>query len=359
MKKLPLIVLIFFSIFLTACKKEKTESTFDSEIENIIKSNISFDDKPGIVVGIIRNGVKKFYTFGVANKETNAEIDENTIFEIGSITKTFTGLIFAQFFLENRFEQDDLANNYLPEELQLPEKDSKGVKIIHLLNHSSGLPREPEDMDPSEPGLYTENQMAEYLSQVSLLTTPGEAFLYSNTGMGLAGMLLENISDSTYESLCKSRIFSKLSMNSTFCNNSETPELNVAQGYFGDNPVDFYEWTNVFASAGCIKSNMHDMLIYMQAYLNPEITSLNNSINLSMEPTYEMQENVGIGIAWFLGLSEQNNKLIFHDGGTKGFSSFIGINKEEEAGVVVLINAYCFNEQVIIGSEIMELFEKY
>jgi D-alanyl-D-alanine-carboxypeptidase/D-alanyl-D-alanine-endopeptidase len=350
-------LLSFLTLIFFGCEEEQDVQTLDQKIERVAKKYIIHGRAPGIIVGTIKNGETKIYSYGVANLETGVPIDELTIFEIGSITKTFTGLLCAQFVLEGKFALQDTVNNYLNQSLQLPSKNSVPIRWIHLLNHTSGLERQPEDLDKNQPFDYSENQMSAYLSRTNLMTDPGEKLLYSNTGMGLAGYALTEIAESTYASMLERRIFTKLNMTHSFTNNNDTPATNTAQGYNGNKQNDYFIMTDVFAGAGAIKSNMHDMLIYLSNCLYPETSVLKDAINLSLTPTFQIEERQNIGLGWFVGMNDDNQRTAAHNGGTYGFASFIGFNLDKKTGVVVLINSYCFGEQDLIGTEIMKLLD--
>jgi CubicO group peptidase (beta-lactamase class C family) len=358
MKTNNISLLLFFSLFFFACEKEPIAVLIDQKIERIAKKYLVYGRTPGIIIGAVINGETKIYSYGVADLNTGALIDEFTIFEIGSITKTFTGLLSAQFVLQGNFTLQDTVNNYLPENMQLPSKNNIPIRWVHLLNHTSGIEREPDDLDFDQPFNYSESQMSDYLSRANLLSIPGTEILYSNTGMGLTGYALTNITDSSYASLIENRVFSKLNMTYSFCNNNEKPVNNTAQGYYGNKAVDYFVMTDVFSGAGVIKSNMHDMLIYLQNCLYPETSTLKDEINLTLTSTTDIDEKTSIGLAWILGVNENNQRIAFHDGGTYGFSSFIGFNRDTKAGVVVLINSYCLGEQDLIGAEIMKLLDE-
>jgi len=348
----------FITLFLLGCEKEPANQPIEQKIERIAKKYIIYGRTPGIIIGTIKNGETKIYSYGVANLETGALIDKFTIFEIGSITKTFTGLLCAQFALEGKFTLQDTVNHYFQQGFQLPSKNGIPIRWVHLLNHTSGLEYQTDDLDANEPFDFSENQMSAYLSNTSLISVPGEKHLYSNMGMGLAGFALTKISDSTYSSLLESRVFTMLNMTHSFCNNVEKPANNTAQGYYGNNLVDYFKMTDVFAGAGVIKSNMHDMLIYLNNYINPETSVLKNAINLTLTPTFQIEEKRSIGLGWFVVTNDKNQLVAAHNGGTKGFASFIGFNMDKKTGVVVLTNSYCVGgEQAIVGAEIMELLD--
>lgn len=351
-RRLSLLLIVFF---LFSCEKQEENLSFDQKVERIAKSHIAAGKTPGMAFGVVRNGEKKFYSYGVADLATGLPIDESTIFEIGSITKTFTGILFAQLALEGTISLQDTVNNYMPANMQLPSMGNTPVRLLHLLNHTSGFPREPDDIGTEEPFAYTEAQMSDYLGRLVLNSVPGTQHLYSNTAMGLAGYTAKFATGSTYTDLVKSRIFEKLDMQSSFCANSETPGYNVAQGYYGNKPVEFFAWSDVFSSAGIIKSNMHDMLIFLENCLYPSESVLKEAIELSMSPTFTIEEDVYAGLGWGMGINEKGNLVFYHDGGTRGFASFIGLNMENHTGFVLLINSYCLGEQDFIGAEMLDI----
>ena len=357
MKNTLLYIVVLSQFLLAACKKEDNSYSIEQKIERIAKKYVIYGRTPGIIIGTIINGEKKIYTYGVANLNTGAAIDENTIFEIGSITKTFNGVLFANYMLQNRFLLSDTANKYLPQNIQLPSLNNRQIKIVDLLNHTSGLPREPDDIDMNEPFFYSESQMSAYLQRLALLSVPGEEHFYSNTGAGLSGYLIQHYTDTLYSDLLNIHIFEPLGMNSTFCNNSEKPVSNVAQGYNGKEAVEYFKWTGVFDAAGIIKSNMHDKLIYLDNCINTGQSVLGTAIELAYQPTFTTADKSYIGLGWFSGDTDNGDRLYYHNGGTRGFASFIGINKTKNYGFVILINSYCFGEQDNIGIDLFRIID--
>jgi len=358
MKTLKLSIFYIFLLSIISCNTENIELSKEQQIEHEAKSYVVFGTTPGVIVGTYKNGEIKTYSFGVANLETGAKIDANTIFEIGSITKTFTANLIAQEVLNGNLNLQTEANIYLPDFFQLPSKDGIEIQLKHLLNHTSGLNREPENLDVNQPYNYSNDQMSAYLSTTQLQTQPGTKFSYSNTGMGLAGYLVAHHQNTTYADLVKNMIFTPLQMNQSFCNLSELPSTNVAQGYMGNVPKPYFVMSEVFAGAGYIKSNMHDMLIYLQNQINVENSVLEDAIGLTLIPTFEDSEKVKLCLGWVEAIDDANNKIYLHDGGTYGFSSFIGFNREKKYGVIVLMNAFATNgEQVLLGAEVLKILD--
>lgn len=358
MKKLQILFILFLSFF--SCKEEEiVQNNIDDAIKRVAKANLISGRMPGMAIGVItKDGDHKFYSFGTQNLSTAEIIDEYTIFEIGSITKTFVGLLYADMVINKKVSLNEEANRYLPLTLQIPSKDGVPVSIENLLNHTSGLPREPENLDIDQPLLYSEIQMSDYLKSASLLTEPGSTYLYSNTGMGLAGYMIKQITGVSFKQSAKEKIFRPLNMNYTFCEDSEIPASNVAQGYWGNKQVDFLQFSDVFASAGIVKSNLHDMLIYLGNAMDTNNSIYKDAFELAEKQTFSKDQDLQIALGWHLSKLE-NNPIVWHNGGTNGFASYIGFNKESKYGVVVLINGKCIGEENELAHEILKLLDKY
>jgi len=351
-------IIVFLLVFSSCTKEHIKQPSLDNDIERACKSELIFAHTPGIAVGIIKNGEKKFYSYGTQNFNSGKPFDEFTIVEIGSVTKTFNALLYADMSLNSVVSLDDPANNYLPNELKIPSKNGIPITIKELLNHTSGLDREPPKLNTNQPFLFNEADMSAYLKITSLLSNPGDEYLYSNTGAGLAGYMIKQITGVPFSQRVKEKIFNPLGMAYTFCNNDEIPSENVALGYYGSNPVDFYGWSPVFESAGSIKSNMHDILIYLDNAMNTEQSVYKNAFELTEQPTFTVNDKLKIGLGWHLLLLD-NNEIIWHNGGTQGFHTFIGFNKLLKYGVVVFSNSYSIDDIDTLAIEILRILNKY
>jgi len=353
-----LVILIIILISFVSCKKEDSPLSLDSKIERIAKSHIIFGRTPGIAIGTYHNGEITHYFYGTRNLSTGQAIDEFTMFEICSITKTFTALLFADFVTKNEISLNDTIDEYFPENFNIPNKDDKHIQFLHLLNHTSGIPREPDLPNIQAFADYSETDLRNYLNNLQLLTTPGVNYEYSNLGMGLIGYLLERITGKTYSELLQERIFTPLEMTQTVCTEADFVTDNIAQGYFGSTETDMYIWSPVFASAGTIKSNLHDMMNYLIENIEYENSVLKEPLILTKERTFSVDENLYLGLGWHLTIDGEGDEIYWHNGGTKGFSSFIAYNNSTKDGVVVLINAYCPIEQNIVGIEVLNVLRE-
>jgi len=350
-------------------------ATMDTDIERIAKAAVVMGQTPGMAIGILKDGKTTTYNVGVQNLTTGRPFDEYTIGEIGSITKTMTALVAANLVNQKRLSLNEPANTYLPTSLRLPSKEGKAVTVLQLLNHTSGLAENPDNMaiNPNkqpQPYNYSESQLADYLNRTALKTVPGATWAYSNIGMGLAGRLVSQITGSRITTLYDEQIFGPLGMKATFYDNAQTPATNVAQGYMGRKPFDFFRMTPVFESAGCVKSNVHDMLLYLRFLTNPPPNALSSALNLAMQPTFLITKgnqlingrtyhDLGIGLAWGEIMNEKNERIYNHTGGTYGFTSFIAFNEQQKTGVFIIANAGFTSEIAQTGFDILHTLEKY
>ncbi|RIV27417.1 class A beta-lactamase-related serine hydrolase [Fibrisoma montanum] len=351
-------------------------STLDAEIERVAKASIVFSQAPGMAIGVLKNGQTTFYSVGVQNLSTGKPFDEYTIGEIGSISKTMTAILAAELVNQNRLSLSAPANQYLPASLQIPAKDGKEVTVLHLLNHTSGLVTDPDDIPISPNKLaqpfaeYSESRLAAFLKRTSLKSVPGSTWVYSNIGMALAGIIVRQLAGERITKLYDDRIFGPLGMTMSYTNLAKAPASNVAQGYMGRKPFDYWTLAEPYESVGYIKSNVHDMLTYLKFLTNPPRNALGEALNLTKKPTFLIKQgdqsvnghpyhDLSAGLAWGIVLNGKNESIYNHSGGTYGFSSFMCFNEQQKTGVIIIANAGITPELSTIGLQILHLVETY
>ena len=352
--------LVVFNILLTfSCKKSNEISFVDKEIEREVSPYVTSGQITGIAIGILNNGTEKYYFYGTKNRTTGASIDENTIFEIGSITKIFTALLFADYVVKQQISLYDSINRYFPVNISVPNYNGLQIKFIHLLNHTSGLPSQPDNLPLLQPVAgFGETELKNYFNEITLNEEPGHSFKYSNLGMGLAGYLLARTFGSNYDTLLKTKIFLPLNMTHTVCNARDISGNNIVQGYYGTTPADFYIFSDIFAPSATIKSNLHDMMIFLKENIYCDNPELYNAIKLTQNKSFKVNDHFFLGLGWHILVDEHGDEIYWHNGGTRGCSSFIAFNNTTKEGVVVLINSYCTGTQDRIGIEIMNIIRE-
>lgn len=310
-----------------------------AKVDEIVKPLIEGGWIKGLAIGFINEKGEQTLGYGATSETNPAPPTPETIFEIGSITKTFTGIILAQMVEDGAVKLDDKAQQHLGMTLLVPINKERPITLVDLATHSSGLPRMPSNFAPKDPenpyADYTVAQMGQFLMRHKLQRKPGEKSEYSNLGMGLLGHILQLKSGYDYESLMEKVITGPLEMNHTRITLDEDDLAQLAQGHDSDGqPAKNWDIPTL-AGAGAIRSTSDDMLKYVAANLGLKHTKLDKAIALSHQIHFQNPENDGgdVGLGWQL---QRANKIVWHNGGTGGYSSFIGLQPDKKTGVVVL-----------------------
>jgi CubicO group peptidase (beta-lactamase class C family) len=336
----------------------------------------------GAAMGIIdKHQILQEYYFGSISKDKASPPDSHSIFEIGSITKTFTSTLLAQMILEGQINLADELESLLPEgEVTVPRWNGKKVTMEHLVTHSSGLPRVPRDSDqPLPPGYdpydpyaaYTTAYVYDYLSSYcNLIFEPGTQYSYSNTGMGLVGHVLGLVDSTSYEELVRREVLEPLGMNETSLFLSEDQIANLAPGHNEElDSVKNYYAQDIFQGAGFLKSSLHDMLIYLKAQMGFTATSLEEAMEMTHQShfdvgmvTYNDREGfyqLSIGLAWHIDELPEGYTFHWHGGRTNGYMAYMAFDPETMTGVVILCNQSIENAIIRFGEDVLKAVNKY
>jgi len=306
----------------------------------------------GFVVGIYRRGETQVIGYGETKKGDGVTPDGNTVYEIGSITKTFTAVLLADMVQRGAMKLDAPVQTYLPDGVTLGV-NGEPITLTHLATHTSGLSRDPENMVPADP----RNPFADYtLKQLYRILTarplrpPGE-YLYSNFGMGLLGHVITLQANKGYEELLLERVCLPLDMRDTRPNPTASMLERLAP------PYDDRLWPSkgfdlpTLAGAGGIRSTVNDMLKYVRANLVKDDTPLSRAIWLTHRRHYTMKNGSGYGLAWRMSTT---GKTLSHGGTTGGYRAFVGVVPGENTGVIVLSNTH--NVRVLMfGNQVLRV----
>jgi CubicO group peptidase (beta-lactamase class C family) len=346
MKKIYVIICLLLVVMSSFGQKEYI--SIQDKIDSLIKSK----KIPGIIAATSQKNKRDFYTSGFANKATEDVFNLETQLEIGSITKTFTAYILTSILNEKNIDVNTSIGAFLPDSVRINTTVS-GITFLQLMNHTSGLPRLPSNMDMGK------NQMQPYINYslknlYSYLTKAmpdtNKKVSYSNLGMGLAGVLAENISNNSYEQLLKKYITAPFKMKSTGLNSKEN--LPIAVGYFNGNAAEYWDM-NALKAAGGVKSNTTDMLTYLEYILKHPGNKILESVSTV---SAAVNDRIKVAKGWHILKETRNADITWHNGGTYGFSTFCAFNKTNGTAVFVAINA--FNMNAIsdgLGIEIMKM----
>ncbi|MBC3906708.1 serine hydrolase [Undibacterium umbellatum] len=352
-------------IALTLCvsNAQAAAALNDAEILTILKQRID-QEKMGasIVVGIIDKQGSRVISHGYANLQFRTLADADTVFEIGSITKVFTGLILMDMAEKGEVGLNEPVEKYLPTSVTVPRRAGKQISLRDLSTHVSGLPRMPGNFAPKDPKNpyidYTQDLLYQFLSTYQLPRDIGSKPEYSNLGAGLLGHALSLRAGSDYETLVRSRILMPLKMQNTGINLTADMKKHLASPYVVTDEFASEakltltsNWDlGVFNGAGGLRSSMNDMLKFLAANMGEQESSVQAVVNKMQEPLEPREPGKPVRLAWGGG-NKYGSEITSHTGGTGGYRSYIGFDRKAGKGVVVLSNAT--TEVGDIGSKII------
>lgn len=335
----------------------KMASPLDIRVDSVVRPYIQLKHTVGMAIAVIKDGKVYTYNYGETNRGNHQLPDsEKTLFEIGSISKTFTATLLAEEVVKGRMSLDDPINKYLPD--SIPNMAYNGIPITlkTLSNHSSGFPRLPINLykkgDPADDPYknYDTQRMYTYLKNFKPYREVGVNYEYSNFAVGLLGNILALQNHASYEKLLEERITKPLKMKHTFITIKPDQAPNFAQGYNEKGEAASAWELNTLTGAGGIRSAVNDLVKYINAQMGKAPEKLQKAIELTHNITFEKGQNI-VGLGWH-AIKRKNQTVFQHSGGTGGFRTFVAFDKENKTGVVVLSNTA--EEVAPIGLELMK-----
>ncbi|HVX39049.1 MAG TPA: serine hydrolase [Gemmatimonadaceae bacterium] len=313
----------------------------DSVVYAMIRQRVEEQRSAGIVVGLLEpDGHTRVIAYGDPGPG-QPPLDANSVFEIGSITKTFTATVLAELVQEGKVSLDDPVQKYLPPSVHVPMRSGKQITLGNLTEQNSGLPRMPDNFHPKDSANpyadYDAAQMFEFLSHYQLTRDPGAQFEYSNLGVGLLGYALTRATGQSYEELVRTRIFEPLHMEHTAITLTPWMTQHLALGHDEQGHVVPNWDLGVLAGAGAIRSTTSDMLRYLDANLHPERGPLERAMAFAHERRASAGALGDIGLNW-LRTRVVTDTVVWHNGGTGGYRTFIGFDPATRMGVVLMTN---------------------
>ena len=336
MKKIKVFVALCFLFQMSYAQKQLPE-----DVRASIRKRIEMGHAPSIVVGIIDKDGPRYFTFGTKTVGGQA-VNEHTIYEIGSISKTFTGILLAQMALEGKLKVEDPTQTHLPEAVKIPTRGGKQITLGQLSDHTSSLPRLPGNLAPKNAANpysdYTTEQLYDFINAHTLARDIGSTFDYSNLAAGLLGHILSLKAGLTYENLMIKKIALPLGMKETKVSFNKPMMQNLAMGHSNGKQVSNWDLPTL-GGAGAIRSSLYDMLRYVGANMGLQKSKFYPAMQLSHKARHDKAGGgTRVGLAWFIAKGAEGD-IIWHNGGTGGYRTFAGFVKETGIGVVVLTNS--------------------
>jgi CubicO group peptidase (beta-lactamase class C family) len=314
----------------------------DADIHKILAERVGAENRGiAMVAGMIDASGRRVVAYGSLAKDDSRHLDGNTVFEIGSMTKVFTSLLLMDMARRGEVALTDPVAKFLPANVKVPERNGRKITLADLSTQSSGLPRLPSNLAPkdfSNPYAdYSVQQLYDFLSGYALTRDIGAQYEYSNFGVGLLGHALSLRAGMSYEALVRSRICDPLGMSDTRI--SLTPEMNarLAAGHnAAGNPVPNWDLPTL-AGAGALRSTANDMLTFLAANLGLVKSRLAPAMADEVSIRRPAGGDMEIAYGWHVQTRE-GRSIIWHNGGTGGYRTYMGYDPEARTGVVVLSN---------------------
>lgn len=301
------------------------------------KLGSDFPENTQLSIALLEGETVQYYGFHKKEGRYVPVSNQQAVFEIGSLTKLFTSTLLAQAIIDKKVKPQQRLRSLLPFAL----KGRPKITLEQLANHSSGLPRLPENIFPllltnaTNPYKeYDEALLEAYATkELRLATAPGEQFAYSNLGAGFLGYALTRAYKTPYQTLLQEFIFDPLDMPHTYAHAAQVP---AEQLVLGQDPTGSitpnWDW-QVLASAGSILSCTEDLSRYARAQLTAESAVFERQQRL----TFEHNKDLHLALGWLI-LTKKGREYYFHNGATGGYTSSMVLDKAQQKAVVILSN---------------------
>ena len=346
-------------------------SVNDQFIQRKMKNFMQRYHVSGATVTILNHGKLKTYVFGEAVPEKHIPVTENTIFELGSITKTFTGLLLAQRVLSGQTALTDPISPYL----ERPHSKSIGnITYLQLATHVSGLPFNAKKLSYNASSSFVNKLKLHYYLRKSVPQfSPSSQMLYSNFAYGILGRILAKQERTDLTQLMQRKILMPLNMKSAGLDINGNNQRYLAQGYTAAGKPARYMNAGLFGGAWAMRASAKDMGQYLRAAAgDPSVPyAMQQAMHYSQIPYYALTyEDMQFGLGWVVTPLNQKNAvqklikkpehyhfvpssvrkipnprfnphaLIGKTGATDGFRAYIAVIPEKKAGIVVMTNRF-------------------
>jgi serine-type D-Ala-D-Ala carboxypeptidase/endopeptidase len=288
-----------------------------------------------LVFGVVDGAKSEVVAFGAL--DDGKAPDSATVYEIGSITKTFTATLLARAVLSGRVTLDTPLARILPD-YRIPSRGGKEITLGMLGTQHSGLPRLPSNFQPKDPADpyadYDAARLKAFLAGYQLPRDPGAAYEYSNLGFGLLGFALAQFEHTSYAALLDEEILKPLGMTMSATVFTDALRARLARGHDSAGKAAKNWEFAALAGAGAIRSTADDMLLYLKANMGIDRSLLFPAMKLAQTPRRDIGNSVRIGLAWMT----TDKGIVWHNGQTAGYASFLGFTADGRRGVVIMTN---------------------
>jgi serine-type D-Ala-D-Ala carboxypeptidase/endopeptidase len=354
-------VLVLLCSLIVPTPVEAQHFPADEDLELMLRFIVEDHGTPGIVLGVLEaDGTARVVSYG-SGGAGSAPLGPRSVFEIGSVTKTFTATLLADMVLKGEVALEDPVSRYLPDHVTVPSYEGREITLLDLATHTSALPGGLVDVNwirsriPFRHGdTFTDEDAYTFLSGFRLTREPGVRHSYSNFGYALLGHALGRAAGADFRELVRSRILDPLGMESTGFTVEGELEAWMTQGHQRLRTVrQRTDEIEFFDGSGGLRSSAEDLLKYMRAQVgSPETeeTDLEAAMRMAREirvPT--ASDGSGHGLAWSTSAGPAGEPIVAHSGGTPGFSTRFLFMPQARIGTVLLVNQRPFTDGLAAG----------
>lgn len=363
MKKKILIVLsAFMGLSYANC------SLINQDVTNFMQKN----QVNGVAIALINNNHTEYCNYGYADKAKHKKITQNTIFEIASLTKTFTAALAAIAQTQGKYDLSRPITAYIK---GLTNPYYQQINGIELLTHTSNIPMKL-------PATATEPKLIASLNSMSYTNKPQTIYVYSNPGIALVGNALQHIYGQDYQSILQTELLNKLGITNTFMTVPEKYQNMLSQGFNQNNQVVKSKDFGALDSAAGLKSNAHDLALYINYQINgSNDNTLNKALSIVHKDYYCINDERYQQLVWEHSpqkdldskfkdketLQQQTvttgcrfeGGLVSKTGTLLGMSSYIAYSPENKTGVVILLNKGLVGDRVRLADIILKAIGKH
>jgi len=296
---------------------------------------------PGAVVGIFHDGEVQAAGFGVTNLDHPLDVNDETLFQIGSITKTFTGTLIMRLVEEGIIDLNATIRTYLPDFRVADANVSEMVTIWHLLTHTSGWCG--DFFHDTGPGDDAGSKYVADMADLEQLAPLAEVWSYNNAGFYLAGHIIEVVTGKSYQEATQEMVLDPLGLKNTFFDPGDVITHRFACGHMSGKVARPWPLPRAAYPAGGITCSVHDLLDYAQFHMG-DGTGINKQVVLKKESLAHMQtpqttvwKKESWGLTWSID-DTYGTRLVSHGGGTMGQVSQLILVPEKGFVITVFTN---------------------
>jgi serine-type D-Ala-D-Ala carboxypeptidase/endopeptidase len=289
-----------------------------------------------IAAGMIDDDGTVATAYFCADPNSQRPYDDHTAFEIGSITKTMTAALLAEFIARGEVSLSDPIAKLLPPGTKVPSFNGRQITIRDIVTHTSGLPSFPfKRRGFNNPyAALTERDLLDALETTQLTREPGSKWEYSNFAMMVLSYALAKRSGKDFETLLRERLLVPLGMNETYVA-QRPPQVRVAQGHQSNAlPAGPWDFHPDMAGVGGVRSTLPDMLRYLEGELGIRESTITPALARTQEYVATVDGH-SMGMNWNL-ITRNGHSIIAHEGGTGGYSSLAAVDRTAKRAVVLL-----------------------